>query len=89
MHAGIEVELAIRRAVDEIVDIALHWADMVLEACAFGGEACENEAAILSDARRAREPERLLVEIGGTTLRHRDGTETAVGIEAPAVIAAG
>ena len=32
VHAGIERERAVGRAVDEIVDIALHRSDMVLEA---------------------------------------------------------
>src|SRR5260370_20782528 len=77
------------RAVDEIVDIALDRADMILEARAFGGEAREDEAAIFADARRACEAERRLVEIGRATFRHRHGGETAVGVEAPAVIAAG
>src|SRR5260370_30389029 len=77
------------RAVDEIVDIALHRADMILEARAFGGEAREDEAAIFADARRAREAEPRLVEIGRATFRHPHGGETAFGVEAPAAIAAG
>jgi hypothetical protein len=32
VHAGVERERAVGRAVDEIVDIALHRSDMVLEA---------------------------------------------------------
>src|SRR5205807_8830318 len=46
MHAGIERELAGRRAVDEVVDIALHRADVILEARTLGGEAREHEAAV-------------------------------------------
>jgi len=89
MHPGIERELAIRRAVDEVVDIALHGADVILEARAFGGEAGEHESAVLADARRTREPEILLVEIRSATLGHWDRGQAAIGIEAPAVIAAG
>src|SRR5579872_862406 len=51
MHAGVEGELAVRRAVAQIVDAALHRPDMLLEGHAAGSEAGEHEAAILAGAR--------------------------------------
>src|SRR5262245_63120881 len=62
---------------------------MVLEARSFRCEAREHEAAILADPQRTREAERLLVEIGGTAFRHRHGRQPSIGVEAPAVVAAG
>src|SRR5262249_31252336 len=89
VHAGVERERAVGRAVDEIVDIALHRSDVVLGAGTFPRQTREHEAAILPDARRAREAERRFVEIGGAAFRHRHGGEAAVGVEAPAVVATG
>src|ERR1700722_2168077 len=62
VHAGIERQLTVRCAIDQVVDIVLHRADMVFEARPLGGEAREYEAAVLADARRAGEPECFLVE---------------------------
>ena len=89
MHAGVERQRAVRRAIDQVVDIALHRADMVLEVLALRRQAREHESAVLADSRRARQTERVLVEIFGATFRHRHGHKAAVGIEGPAVIAAG
>ena len=89
MHPGVEGKLALGSAVDEIIDVALHRADVVLEAQAFFGEARKKEAAIFSHARCPREAERRLVEIGRTPFRHRYGGEAAIRLVAPAVIATG
>ena len=88
MHAGVERERAVGRAIDQIVDVALHRADMVLEARALVGKARKHEAAIFTGARRARESERILVESRAAALRNRNRGELAVGVERPAVIAA-
>ena len=87
--AHVERELAAGCAVDHVVDVALDRADVVLEARALLGEACENEAAILADTRRAREAEGRLVEIGRAAFLDRHGREPPVGVETPAVVAAG
>src|SRR5262249_57276649 len=49
----------------------------------------EAKTAISGNARRVREADRLLIEAGGTAFRYRHRRQSAVGIEAPAVIAAG
>jgi hypothetical protein len=86
MHAGVERELAVGGAVDEVVDTALHRADMVLEARALRREACEHEAAIFANARRAGEAECRRRNGGAAS---STGTRPgAVGAEGPAVIAA-
>jgi hypothetical protein len=51
-------------------------------------QASEYEAAVFADARRARQRELFLVETGSAAFRHRHRGEPAVGVEAPAVIAA-
>ena len=71
VHAGIERQRTVGRAIDQIVDIALHRADMVLEARTFRRQARKHEAAVLADPRRSRQTERVLIEIFGATFRHR------------------
>ena len=73
VHAGIERERAVGGAVDEIVDIALHRPDMVLEARTFRRQTREHEAAICADARRMSEAEGRFVEIAAQP----SGTGTA------------
>ena len=89
VHAGVEGKRAVRRAVDEVVDVAFHRADVVLEARSGRREAREHEAAVFADARHARQAELLLLEIGRAAFRHRHADERAVGVERPAVIEAG
>ncbi len=88
MHAGVERQRAVGRTIDQIVDVALHRTDMVLEARPALGEAREHEAAIFADARRSRQPECVLVEALAAALGYGDSGELAVGIERPSVIAA-
>ena len=88
MHAGVERELAVRRAIDEIVDVALHRPDMVLEARSMRGQAGEHEAAVFADARGAGEVEVRAIEAIAAAFRHRHAHELAVGVVVPAVIAA-
>src|SRR5262249_23696530 len=89
MLPEVEGELAVRRAVDEVVDVALHRADLVLEARAMWREARKHEAAVDLDARHARKTEVLLAKSGGAPLRNRDRRERAVRLEQPAVVEAG
>ena len=87
MHAHVERELPIGCAIDKIVDIALHRADVVLKAHTVPREAREHKAAVFADARRSREPEVGLVESLAAAFRHRHGEELAVGVVGPAVVA--
>ena len=80
MHAGVERELAGGCAVDEVVDIALHRPDMLVEARS-ASEAREHEAAMLADARHPREAEASLSKWARAAFRHRNGSERAVGVE--------
>ncbi len=89
MHAGVERERAVWGAIDQVVDVALHRPDMVLEARVPVRKACIHETAISADARRMRKTERRFVEAFAATFRHWHGHQLAVGVEGPAVIAAG
>src|SRR5262245_22398325 len=61
---------------------------MILEARPGRGETREYEAAVVADAGRACQPERLLVEALAASLRHRHRQQPSICIVGPAVIAA-
>ena len=90
VHAAAEVDLAVGRAVAELVDRVLGVAEMLVEARPLRRQAREHEAAIDADAGEAAHAERRIgeIEILAVAARHRHRVEVAVGLERPAVIAA-
>src|SRR5258708_10292098 len=88
VHACVKRNFARGGAVDEIVDIGADRRDMLVEAWARWRETRKYKAAILAYARRMRESEFALVEIGAAAFRHRHCQECAVRIVRPAVIEA-
>src|SRR5258706_16383976 len=88
VHACVKRDFARGGAVDEIVDVGTDRRDMLVEAWARRRETRKHKAAVLAYARRMRESQSALVEIGAAAFRHRHRQECAVRIVSPAVIEA-
>ena len=89
VHADVERERPVRRAVDEVVDVALHRADMVLEARPAGRRGSRTRSrGIRRCAARGRGRMSALSKPSRAAFRHRHVHELAVGVVGPAVIAA-
>ncbi len=88
-HAASELELAVRGAVDHVVERRGHETEIVLEARSLRREAAEHEAAVARDARHRehREFRARRVEMRGIAVQQRRGLEAAVEMVGPAVIA--
>src|SRR5579863_1864759 len=89
MGAHVEGEFPIRSAIDQIVDTALHRADLVLEAYAARGHAGEYETPVLRHAGDGRQIEIAHAEAGCRALRNGHPDQLAIGVKCPAVVAAG
>src|SRR5260221_8847160 len=89
--AADDLELAGRRAIDHVVDRGARGPEIAREVGALRGEAGEDEAAIVLDARHRHHREARVAgcEAGALiAVPKRDGVERAIGLVGPAVVAA-
>ena len=89
-HAARDLDFAVRRAVDHVVERGRHVAEKVFEARSVGGLACEDKAAITFDSRYGHHGGLRItgVEVLRIAVLQRHCFEPAVEMIGPAVVAA-